>query len=133
MLTKRKIVNVTTVGTNKRKRGVMNRKRTKRKAMFTRQVLIRFSEEEYALLRDKAKKAGLSHSELIRRLVRGTEIKASPPQCFDYLICEMKSIGNKLNSLDNLIIEKNSSQGILVRDCEERVHHATVLLNQFSF
>ena len=111
----------------------MNRKRTKRKAMFTKQVLIRFSEEEYGILRDKAKKAGLSHSEFIRRLIRGMDIKATPPQSFDYLIREMKSIGNSLRTLDNLIIEKNSSQDILIRDCEEKVHRATVLLSEFFF
>ena len=111
----------------------MNRKRTKRKARFTKQILIRFSEEEYEMLVDKAKKAGLSHSEFIRRLIRGMDIKASPPQSFDYLIREMKSIGNSLRALDNLIIEKNSSQNTLVRDCEEKVHRATVLLSEFFF
>ena len=47
----------------------MNKEQTKKKAVFTKQVLVRFSEDEYKLLKRKAKKAGLSHSEFIRRVL----------------------------------------------------------------
>ena len=111
----------------------MHKERSKKKAVFTKQVLVRFSEEEFLVLKDKAKKAGLSHSEFIRRLVRDKEIKQGPPPGFDFLIGEIKSLGNKLNALDNLIIEKNSPQGELTKECKSSVHYASVLLNGFYF
>ena len=111
----------------------MNKEQTKKKAVFTKQVLVRFSEDEYELLRRKAKKAGLSHSEFIRKLVRGKKITSAPSQDFDLIIWDIKGIGNKLTTLDKIIIEKDDYTQELISDSVSLIHDANVRLNNIFF
>ena len=69
-----------------------NRKRPVRLGVY-------FTEEEYAALRDKASKAGLSMGDFIRRCIAGKEVKQAPSADIPILIRDIRRAGYNANQL----------------------------------
>ena len=65
----------------------------------TRRCEIRFTESEYLSLMEKAEKAGVSVSTLVRKSVEGCEVKAAPPADLYKLIWEIRRVGNNINQI----------------------------------
>ena len=65
----------------------------------TRRCEIRFTESEYHNLMEKAKKAGISVSALIRKSVDDCEVKAAPPADLHKLIWEIRRVGNNIDQI----------------------------------
>jgi len=53
---------------------------------------VRFTEEEYAALKEKAEEAGLSMNDFIRKLVAGKEFNTRPPQEANKLLWELYAV-----------------------------------------
>ena len=60
---------------------------------------IRLSEKEKKILERKCKKAKLTYSELIRRLIMNCKIAEAPPADYYELICEVRRTGANINQL----------------------------------
>jgi len=65
----------------------------------TRRCEIRFTESEYCSLMEKAEKAGLSVSALIRKSVNDCEVKSAPPADLHKLIWEIRRVGNNIDQI----------------------------------
>ena len=55
---------------------------------------VRFTEEEYAALKEKAEEAGISMNDFIRKLVAGKEFNTCPPQEANKLLWELYAVGS---------------------------------------
>lgn len=55
---------------------------------------VRFTEEEFAALKEKAEEAGLSMNDFIRKLVAGKEFNSRPPQEANRLLWELYTVGS---------------------------------------
>lgn len=60
---------------------------------------IRLSKDECLILKDKAKKACINESALIRLLIKGYVPKEKPDKHFYDVMRELSSIGNNINQL----------------------------------
>ena len=58
-----------------------------------------FNKEEATILKNKAKKVGVTESTLIRNLVMGFEPKEKPDERFYDSLKQLRSIGNSFNQL----------------------------------
>lgn len=67
-----------------------------------KQFRVRFTEQEYADLRRKAKLTGHSTERFIRCLIAGCELKPRPPDCYKDLVREFAAIGNNINQITHL-------------------------------
>lgn len=67
------------------------------------------TEKDNEMLSERAKRMGVSKSEVLRDLVRGCQLVEAPPADYPFLIRELRAIGNNLNQ--TLVIAK--SNGIL--------------------
>ena len=55
---------------------------------------VRFTEDEFAALKEKAEEAGLSMNDFIRKLVAGKEFNTCPPQEANKLLWELYAVGS---------------------------------------
>ena len=55
---------------------------------------VRFTEEEFAALKEKAEEAGISMNDFIRKLVAGKEFNSRPPQEANRLLWELYTVGS---------------------------------------
>ena len=67
-----------------------------------KQFRVRFTEQEYHDLRQKAKLTGHSTEWFIRCLVAGCEVKPRPPDCYKDLVREIAAVGNNINQITHL-------------------------------
>lgn len=58
-----------------------------------------FTEAEYAVLREKSKKAGLSMGDFIRRCVADKEVKQAPSTDIPILIRDIRRVGYNVDQL----------------------------------
>ena len=65
----------------------------------TRRYEIRFTEDEFAVLSDRARQAGLPRAEFVRRAIRGTEVKPAPTPDVMTLIRDIRRAGYALNEI----------------------------------
>lgn len=56
-------------------------------------ISVWMNEQEYAYLKRQAALSGLSIDPFIRNLVRGVEIRAKTPDCYNALLRELSAIG----------------------------------------
>ncbi len=62
-------------------------------------ISVRLNEQEHKELQQKCLAAGLSIEELVRRLIRGTEIRARPPDSYLELSRQIAAVGNNINQI----------------------------------
>ena len=62
-------------------------------------ISVWMNEQEYAYLKRQAALSGLGIDPFIRNLVRGVEIRAKTPDCYNALLRELSAIGNRINQL----------------------------------
>lgn len=67
------------------------------------------TEKDNKLLYERAKRMGVSKSEVLRDLIRGSTLIEAPPADYPLLIRELRAVGNNLNQ--TLVIAK--ANGIL--------------------
>jgi len=67
------------------------------------------TEEDNKLLYERAQRMGVSKSEVLRDLIRGSKLVEAPPADYPLLIRELRAVGNNLNQ--TLVIAK--ANGIL--------------------
>ena len=75
----------------------------------SRRCEIRFTENEYRSLTEKAEKAGIPVSTLIRKSIDACEVKAAPPADLYKLIWEIRRVGS---NIDQILMIANA-KGIL--------------------
>ncbi len=63
------------------------------------EICLRLSKEEKELLERSARACGLTRTAYLRRLIRGTEVKARPSQEIKDLRTEIHHIGNNINQI----------------------------------
>ena len=68
------------------------------------------NERQDNLLKKKCKKAGITESELVRRLVTDVIVKEKPDDRFYEVMKEMRAIGNNLNQIAR---KANSEKGFI--------------------
>ena len=62
-------------------------------------MLVFYTEDEFNALREKAKQAGLSGSEFVRRAVAGKEVKQAPTADIPILIRDIRRVGYNVDQL----------------------------------
>ena len=65
----------------------------------THGMLVFYTEDEFNALRQKAKQAGLSGSEFVRRAVAGKEVKQAPTAVIPILIRDIRRVGYNVDQL----------------------------------
>ena len=65
----------------------------------THGMLVFYTEDELNALREKAKEAGLSGSEFVRRAVAGKEVKQAPSPDIPILIRDIRRVGANVDQL----------------------------------
>jgi len=60
---------------------------------------VKFTKEELSELHKKARKAGLSVGGFIRRVVKDTAVRESPPADYYELIREVRKVGTNINQI----------------------------------
>ena len=65
----------------------------------THGMLVFSTEDEFNALREKAKQAGLSGSEFVRRAVAGKEVKQAPTADIPILIRDIRRVGYNVDQL----------------------------------
>ncbi len=63
------------------------------------EICLRLSKEEKELLERGARACGLTRTAYLRRLIRGTEVRARPSQEIKELRTEIHHIGNNINQI----------------------------------
>ncbi len=63
------------------------------------EICLRLSKEEKELLERSARACGLTRTAYLRRLIRGTEVKARPSQEIKDLRTEIHHVGNNINQI----------------------------------
>jgi hypothetical protein len=62
-------------------------------------VLVRLNEQELVHLRSLVKASGLPQENLLRKIILGYQVKASPPIEYQEIIGQLMSIGNSINQI----------------------------------
>ena len=65
----------------------------------TKKITVRFTDKEYAKLREMSETSGLKMEPVIRKLLVGYEIRPRPNATYIKLIKELSAIGNNLNQI----------------------------------
>jgi len=65
-------------------------------------IIVRLTQKEKQELKKKAKACGLKMEPFIRELIKGTEIKAKPPDEYVRLVREVNYIGNNINQIAHI-------------------------------
>lgn len=68
-------------------------------AIHTREIKVRMSDDEFALLNEKVQKCGMSREKFIRLVLKECQPKELPPIEYFKLIKELNANGNNLNQL----------------------------------
>ena len=76
-------------------------------------ISVWMNEQEYAYLKRQAALSGLGIDPFIRNLVRGVEIRAKTPDCYNALLRELSAIGNNVNQIAQLIRRLKSMEGMI--------------------
>ena len=84
-------------------------------------INLRVTPEEYELIKKKAKKAGLSTSELIRRLLDGETIVEAPSADFYEMIREIKRVGSNLNQVLHKLNAAGIAHPLELKRCANRI------------
>ncbi len=63
------------------------------------EICLRLSQEEKERLESNTRRCGLSKTAYLRRVIRGTEVKARPSQEIKDLRTEIHHIGNNINQI----------------------------------
>lgn len=71
-------------------------------AVRTKEIKVRMSDDEFALLNEKVQKCGMSREKFIRLVLSDYQPKELPPIEYFKLIKEFNSNGNNLNQLVKL-------------------------------
>ena len=79
-----------------KKNGITKKSST---SLKKRKFDLRLSEDEFDDLTMKAEKAGLTKSALMRRAVKGLEVKEAPPVDVRSLMVDIIRVGNNLNQI----------------------------------
>ncbi len=83
---------------------------------YNRRIDVRLTEDEYAVLADKAEKAGVSVAEFFRRLVNDYTFPEKPDPDFVKALINLSNIGNALIDIWNM----NETEGSLDREKLEK-------------
>ena len=83
---------------------------------YNRRIDVRLTEDEYAILSDKAEKAGVSVAEFFRRLVNDYTFPEKPDPDFVKALINLSNIGSTLSAIWN----KNETEGTLDREKLEK-------------
>lgn len=94
---------------------------TKNKNKKTAKINLRVTPEEYISIKKKAKKAGLSTSELIRRLLDGETIVEAPSVDFYEMIREIKRVGSNLNQVQHKLNAVGIAHPLELKRCANRI------------
>ena len=87
----------------------------------TAQINLRVTPEEFISIKEKAKKAGLSISELIRRSLEGETIVEAPPVEFNEMIREIKRVGSNLNQVLHKLNAAGIAHPLELKRCANRI------------
>ena len=94
----------------------------------TAQINLRVTPEEFISIKEKAKKAGLSISELIRRSLEGETIVEAPPVEFNEMIREIKRVGSNLNQVLHKLNAAGIAHPLEMKRCASRILEVMNLL-----
>lgn len=94
---------------------------TKNNIKKTAKINLRVTPEEYELIKKKAKKAGLSTSELIRRLLDDETIVEAPSVDFYEMIREIKRVGSNLNQVLHKLNAAGIAHPLELKRCANRI------------
>ena len=86
-------------------------------------ISVWMNEQEYAYLKRQAALSGLGIDPFIRNLVRGVEIHAKTPDCYNALLRELSAIGNNVNQIAHWANSKGYAS-------KSEIHDAAVCVNE---
>jgi len=85
-------------------------------------------EQEYAYLKRQAALSGLGIDPFIRNLVRGVEIRAKTPDCYNALLRELSAIGNNVNQIAHWANSKGYASKSEIHEAAVRVNEAYMMV-----
>ena len=91
---------------------------------------VRLSKADHHYLTKKARKAGLTKSEFVRRAVRGLEVKEGPTADGQRLIQELNRIGNNLNQIARVANAQKLVDVPQLRKTNDEIQDALNLITQ---
>ena len=82
-------------------------------------ISVWMTEQEYTHLKQQAARSGLGMDPFIRNLVRGVEIRAKTPDCYNALLRELSAIGNNVNQIAHWANSKGYAENEFNNRCDE--------------
>lgn len=101
---------------------------TNNKIKKTAKINLRVTPEEYISIKEKSKKASLSVSELIRRLLDDETIVEAPPVDFYAMIREIKRVGSNLDQVLHKLNAAGIAHPLELKRCANRIWEVIDLL-----
>ena len=92
---------------------------------------VRFTEEEFAALKEKAEEAGISMNDFIRKLVAGKKFNTRPPQEANKLLWELYAVGSDVRRFLAKIDEVRLADASQMRKVLARVYLAVDAIVKF--
>lgn len=80
-------------------------------------ILVRFDDDEFKHLNDKAKRAGMAREQFIREAVSGKVIHEAPPIDYTKFIFELRKVGQNLNRLLQIAYSNGLLDVPSIRNC----------------
>ena len=91
-------------------------------------ISVWMNEQEYAYLKRQAALSGLGIDPFIRNLVRGVEIRAKTPDCYNALLRELSAIGNNVNQIAHWANSKGYASQAEIHEAAVRVNEAYTMV-----
>lgn len=93
-------------------------------------ISVWMTEQEYTHLKQQAARSGLGIDPFIRNLVRGVEIRAKTPDCYNALLRELSAIGNNVNQLAHQANARGEATRAEIRSASALVQEAWRLVRE---
>ena len=91
-------------------------------------ISVWMTEQEYTHLKQQAARSGLGMDPFIRNLVRGVEIRAKTPDCYNALLRELSAIGNNVNQIAHWANSKGYASKSKIHEAAVRVNEAYMMV-----
>ena len=91
-------------------------------------ISVWMTEQEYTHLKQQAARSGLGIDPFIRNLVRGVEIRAKTPDCYNALLRELSAIGNNVNQIAHWANSKGYASKSEIHEAAVRVNEAYMMV-----
>lgn len=91
-------------------------------------ISVWMNEQEHAYLKRQAALSSLGIDPFIRNLVRGVEIRAKTPDCYNALLRELSAIGNNVNQIAHWANSKGYASQAEIHEAAVRVNEAYMMV-----